>query len=188
MNKPKILTGLLMVLLFLAGVVIAKELSTPQPNPQKKTMQFFARLKAADLKQAQVKLTYMGEQRAPILTTVFHASSRASNMDEFAPYRTAPEGNYGNDFLSRINTFAASPQELEAIIKALAPVAQNGSNTSGDNHLSITITRMISGNTEGTEVLLNRNGSMAAAKAILNHLDAGNTKGKEFINLLNANL
>ena len=77
----------------------------------------FQAMSQTQLDRLQGKLTYVGSQTASEYTVAFASSGHTVDLDPFAPYYR-PRVFYVND-RSRVISFTATPQELEALIDSV---------------------------------------------------------------------
>ena len=81
----------------------------------------FQNLDATQLQTLQVKLTFVGTQEKTIATVAFSATGATVDMSRFVPFRR--EGVvYTNDDFPSVRTFPATPEELQAVVDAVAEI------------------------------------------------------------------
>jgi hypothetical protein len=130
----------------------------PKGTPQMfSTYSDFQAMSLEQLKTLQVKLTYVGAQLEPISTVAFTSSFNTLELAKFVPFRR-PGIHYGNDN-SGVQTFAATPEELKAIIDNVGTLPNiTAGGVASDPFLSF--------------ALFNSAGSDKAFEAVLNQADA----------------
>lgn len=131
---------------------------TPKAPPQMfSTYSDFQTMSLEQLKTLQVKLTYVGAQLEPISTVAFTSSFNTLDLAKFVPFRR-PGIHYGNDN-SGVQTFAATPEELKAIIDNVGTLPNiTAGGVASDPFLSF--------------ALFNSAGGDKAFEAVLNQADA----------------
>lgn len=104
----------------------------------------FQAMTSNDLKTLQVKLTYVGEQRSPVLSVVFTETSNAVNIALFQPFQR-PGIRYSNELLP-LHTFKATTTELKAVIDNVATLPNvTAGGVSSNRFLSYAMHNTISG-------------------------------------------
>ena len=83
-----------------------------------KSLKALSHATARDLRNLQVKLTYVGTQTKPIPTVVFTTFYHNIHMDWFLPLRKS-NLHYANDEIALWN-FTVTPDEMKQVITALA--------------------------------------------------------------------
>jgi hypothetical protein len=76
------------------------------------------------LKSAQAKITFLGEQEKPIPTIVFTVDGRKPSMVRFLTVQRSNRP-YGNDELPYTKTFSVTIPEFRRILNAVRPVTAN---------------------------------------------------------------
>lgn len=83
----------------------------------KNELRLLAEGSARDLRNLQIKLTYLGTQKKPVPTNVFTTYFHKIDMDWFLAMRTHGL-HYGNDEIAVWN-FTVSPDQMKMVVDAL---------------------------------------------------------------------
>jgi hypothetical protein len=128
-----------------------------------------------ELRSAQAKITYIGEQTRPILTVVFSAGDETlpASLDHFAQFQRSRK-IYSNDRLSTIRRFTVSPEQFHRILSAVRPVLTGDAPSAGNPIVSFTVTTRISGHFRGREFLLNRDSGERFYRALMSAFEGPN--------------
>jgi hypothetical protein len=105
--RSAIILSTLMVTSLLHPNFVSAQTFSPYADFQAMTLQQLATL--------QVKLTYVGSRREPSSSVAFTSSANKLDLNQFVPFRR-PGIDYSNDGLAPVLTFAASTNELQAVI------------------------------------------------------------------------
>ena len=135
----------------------------------------FQSMSLTQLGTVQVKLTYLGEQTASVVTVAFTPPGNAINMALFTPYRR-PELDYGNDDSSP-RTFSATTLQLKALIDGVGtlPDVTDG-DVDPDGFVSFALLSSVAGTTKVFEAVANTTTGPALFEKMLNAV-AGDAEG-----------
>ena len=130
------------------------------------------------LKEAQAKITYLGEQGKPIATVVFSATGYKPALVDFlkAQHAAAP---YANDTLPYTQYFSVTPQEFANILQALKPTLTDPAVSSGADFLSFSVTRRENASLEGHEFKIGAKEGQKFYQSLIKHLKPDNKAGHE---------
>jgi len=143
---------------------------------------------AIQLKTAQAKITYLGEQTKPIATVVFSTEGYGVEINRFLKVQTSPEP-YMNDGLPYTKYFTVTSEEFHRILSAVKPVVVKREDFHGRDFLSFSVTRETGTGIEGQEFCIGSHTGkefyekLIAALAPENHLGR-EILTKQFVNVL----
>jgi hypothetical protein len=138
-----------------------------------------------ELRLAEGKITFLGEQTRPILTVVFSTEETAFpvSLEHFVKFQQSPDA-YGNDRLSTILRFAVTPDVFRRMIASVRPVLTAKGTSAGRPFLSLTLVRKVGDRFQGRvrkvgdrfqgrEFLINRDSGTQFYQDLLGVFDAG---------------
>lgn len=102
------------------------------------------------LKRAQAKITYLGEQTKPIPTVVFFTEGHKPSRNSFLKVQRSPHP-YTNDELPYTVQFSVTAFEFRRILSTLKPVLTKEEIGKGPQFLSFSIVRENGSQIEGHE-------------------------------------
>lgn len=132
------------------------------------------------LRSAQAKITYLGEQTKPIATVVFHTSGHKVMMKDFAKLHRGGE-LYTNDELPYTRFFGVTPQEFSAVLRSLLPVLSDPAVSQGADFLSFTVLRKVNSKVEGQEFKIGSAAGKGFYQTILKALGMDNESGRQIL-------
>src|SRR5262249_48042066 len=141
---------------------------------------------ADELQSAQAKITYAGEQTAPVLTVVFHKEGHKLSMERFHHVQHDLEVLYGNDAGPVIREFRVTTKEFSQVIKNVRQylneeILKRDSKGRIENILLFSIVRDNGGRVEGGEFGVTGRAGREFYKALLEALDVENEAGRRII-------
>lgn len=101
------------------------------------------------LRSAQAKITYLGEQSKPIPTIIFHTRGYRVNLSDFLAVQKTGRP-YANDDLPYTRRVPLEPTEFRKILQSLKPTLKS-SDGGGPEFLSFTVLRTWNTKTAGQE-------------------------------------
>jgi hypothetical protein len=133
------------------------------------------------LRTAQAKITYYGEQKAPVLTVVFTTDSSTPVMDDFRKIQRI-EYPYGNDHLP-IRTFGVTASEFRRMLSSVSlrvSTAIEGKDEKGRplNLLYFTVLRHDAGSIVGDEFAITKDKAKLFYKALIGAIGNDNESGR----------
>jgi hypothetical protein len=131
-----------------------------------------------ELKLAQAKITYLGDQRKPIPTVVFYTESSTLVMERFRRVQPSPDP-YSNDELPYTMQFAVTPKEVRRILLAVKPVMEVSGRSKPPEFLSFTVVRETNGQIEGCEFAVTARLADGFYRKIINALEPTNEAGRK---------
>ena len=134
------------------------------------------------LAAAQAKITYHGEQKAPVLTVVFTTNGSTPFMDDFREVQRL-EYPYGNDNLSSIRTFGVTPSEFRRMLSSVSLTVSTEIERKDEkgrplNLLYFTVIRHDDGSVVGTEFAIARDKAKVFYRALIGALGNNNESGR----------
>jgi hypothetical protein len=121
-----------------------------------------------ELKLAQAKITYLGEQNKPIPTVVFFTGNHEMSMESFVKFQKDSQA-YSNDDLPYTKHVSVTAREFRRMLSAVQPTLTREAVPKGHELLSFCVVREIAGKVEGCEF---RIGSALGREFYRNLLDA----------------
>jgi len=134
------------------------------------------------LKNAQAKITYLGEQHKPIATVMFVAQGYAPSLKRFIEFQRNTHEAYPNDELPYTKKFDVSPQEFRRILSAIEPIVAKEDGSKSPDFLSFCVVRRINGGYDGREFFIKRTFGEQFYKKLIDALDRENEAGRTILN------
>ncbi len=130
------------------------------------------------LKNAQAKITYLGEQSKPIPTVVFFTEEHDFSMNRFTQlHRTHKE--YDNDSLPYTMQFTVKPVEFKRLLHALKPLLSKEDIAKGEEFLSFCVVYKTDLGQEGYEFLINASSARSFYEILIDALEPDNEVGRK---------
>ena len=130
------------------------------------------------LKLAQAKITYLGEQEKPIPTVVFSTEGHKVSLACFLNVQRSPKP-YANDEMPYTRYFSVTPREFQRMLSAVKPIITRIDAAKGPEFISFCVIRKIDADFEGHEFRIGPASGKTFCQKLIGALDAQNQFGRD---------
>ena len=130
------------------------------------------------LKMAQAKITYLGEQTKPIPTIAFYTEGHRLAMETFVQFQQG-QREYDNDSLPYTQTFRVTPVEFRRLLLAAKPRLIPAAKSANPNYLSFCVVRKEAGGQVGEEFWIEPAAGAVFHRAVMEALESQNDAGRK---------
>ena len=142
---------------------------------------------ASDLKNAQIKITWLGEQTKPISTVIFYSSGYSVKLEQFAQFHPTKK-LYGNDSLPYTKTFSVNTSELGRMLSSIKPVISKIKGPSKEEFISFTLVIEKNKKFIGEEFRIGESAGRKFYVDLIGALDGSNDEGNKILSTQFANI
>jgi hypothetical protein len=139
------------------------------------------------LKSAQAKITYLGEQLKPIPTVLFFAEGHEVSMSPFLDAQKAHEP-YTNDEMPYTKRFSVAPAEFRRMLSVIKPIVTAADAAKGPEFISFTVVRKTQAGFEGHEFRIGPASGEEFYRKLIDALKPGNEAGRSALSKQFANI
>jgi hypothetical protein len=135
---------------------------------------------AEELKSAEAKITYLGEQSKPIGTVVFYARGYQPVMEDFLDVQSRRQ-LYSNDKSPYTSQFAVEPDEFRRMLSAVKPLLTRVGVAGTREFLSFSVARRADTRIVGQEFHVGAQSAREFYAALIGALNEDNASGRAIV-------